>query len=82
MAAITLKFENTLSEDSLESLFDTLASVLPEDLYTESTTVSSDGVETDYNLIQYESHGYHCYEMPVTRPVSYTHLTLPTICSV
>ena len=70
MAAITLKFENMLSEDSLESLFDTLASVLPEDLYTESTTVSSDGVETDYNLIQYESHGYHCYEMPVTRPLT------------
>ena len=39
MTTITLKFENTLSEESLESLFDTLAFVLPK-TYTESNRIA------------------------------------------
>jgi hypothetical protein len=70
MNNITLKFESPLSEDSLESLFDTLAAVLPNDLYTENKIVTSDGVETDYNVSYHESMGYHCYQLPVTRELS------------
>jgi len=70
MNNITLKFENPLSEDSLESLFDTLGAILPNDLYTEQKTLSAEGIETDYNLMYHETMGYHCYDMPVTRPLT------------
>jgi hypothetical protein len=70
MNAITLKFESPLSEESLESLFDTLATILPSDLYTENKVITSDGVETDYNVSYHESMGYHCYQMPITRELS------------
>ena len=45
MNTISLKFENEISQESLEALFDTLASILPADLYSENKMISSDGVE-------------------------------------
>ena len=33
MSNILFKFDNALSEDSLESLFDTVATIIPEDAY-------------------------------------------------
>lgn len=70
MHNISLKFENEISQESLEALFDTLASILPEDLYSENKMISSDGVESDYNVMHHVAHDYHCYEMPVTRALT------------
>ena len=70
MNNITLKFENEISQESLEALFDTLASILPSDLYSENKMISSDGVESDYNVMHHVAHDYHCYEMPVTRSLT------------
>ena len=69
MNTITLKFQNSLSEDSLESLFDTVATIIPEDSYIENTAVS-DGIESNYNLTYHVTHGEHCYEIPLARPLS------------
>ena len=70
MNTISLKFENEISQESLEALFDTLASILPADLYSENKMISSDGVESDYNVMHHVAHDYHCYEMPVTRSLT------------
>tara|TARA_B000000557_G_C20594620_1_gene367078 strand:- start:118 stop:477 length:360 start_codon:yes stop_codon:yes gene_type:complete len=70
MTKIMLKFESELSTESLESLFDTVATVLSEDLYSEQNVIGTDGVESNYNLIHHETHGYHCYDMPISRPLS------------
>ncbi len=70
MNKIMLKFESELNAESLESLFDTVATVLSEELYAEQTSVGEDGIEANYNLIHHETHGYHCYDMPITRPLS------------
>ena len=40
MNNITLKFENEISQESLEALFDTLASILPSDLYSENKMIN------------------------------------------
>ncbi len=65
-----LKFESELTTESLESLFDTVATVLSEELYAEQKSIGEDGMESNYNLIHHETHGYHCYDMPVSRPLS------------
>ena len=65
-----LKFESQLNTESLESLFDTIATVLSEEVYAEQTVVGEDGIESNYNLIHHETHGYHCYDMPISRPLS------------
>jgi len=70
MNKIMLKFESELSTESLESLFDTVATVLSEELYAEQKVIGGDGIESNYNLIHHETHDYHCYDMPITRPLS------------
>jgi hypothetical protein len=69
MSSILFKFETALEEDSLESLFDTVATIIPEDAYTEQTS-ASDGIESDHNVVYHITHGEHCYEMPLARPLS------------
>lgn len=69
MNNITLKFESPLSEESLESLFDTVATIIPEDAYSEQMS-ASDGIDTQHNVTYHVTHGEHCYEMPLTRPLS------------
>ena len=40
-------------------------------------------METTYRVLRIEEQMYGCEELPAGQPaVSYTHLTLPTICSV
>jgi len=70
MNNITLKFESSLDESLLENLFEVMAAVLPHDVYTENKIVNGDGVVTDYNIVYHETMGYHCYEMPCTRPLT------------
>jgi hypothetical protein len=67
---IMLKFESELDSNSLESLFDNIATILPEDLYTEEKFLSPEGIETDYNVVYNENQGGHFYEMPVNRPLT------------
>ena len=51
MNKVMLKFESQLNTESLESLFDTIATVLSEEVYAEQTVVGEDGIESNYNLI-------------------------------
>ena len=46
-----LKFESQLNTESLESLFDTIATVLSEELYAEQTVIGEDGIESNYCLL-------------------------------
>lgn len=69
MSNILFKFDNALSEDSLESLFDTVATIIPEDAYAEQTS-ASDGIEANHNVVYHVTHNEHCYEMPLTRPLT------------
>ena len=66
---IRFQFESQLDENTLEDLFDTVATILPEDLYTEQTILVN-GVESNHNLVYHVSNDNHCYDLPVTREVT------------
>lgn len=70
MDNITIKFESNISEASLENLFEVIATVLPYDVYTENKIIDGDGKSTDYNIAYHNTMGYHCYEMPIARPLT------------
>ena len=66
---IRFQFESQLDENTLEDLFDTVATILPEDLYSEQTVLVN-GVESNHNLVYHVSNDNHCYDLPVTREVT------------
>lgn len=66
---IRFQFESQLDENTLEDLFDTVATILPEDLYTEQTVLVN-GIESSHNLVYHVSNDNHCYDLPVTREVT------------
>ena len=71
-------------EDGLDALFGLVRDALPEKLYETAYALCCDVAASDGRLREEELRFLQetRYELSIDRPVSYTHLTLPTICSV